>query len=239
MIMKSRCAVLRTAEKRKAQSYQGTRHRGQAPARSFFVLSILLLPCGGCSFINMAEAWTNITGGEFIDAEYKLTKEPLLILIDDRNSFVTEPRASVEAYKTIAAIFLEKHVNDRLIPFEECRRLQQSDRTYHKLSIRQIGEKLGASEVLYLRVEKFTLFSEPGAAIFKGEFTVRIKVVSTDRKKDTRMWPDSEAGRRISVGTDPTPADGDKSATDVATELGIKLGKSIAMLFYGHRELEK
>lgn len=187
----------------------------------------------------MAAAWTNITGGEYIEAEYKLTKEPLLILIDDRNGFVTEPKAISETYKTIAAIFLEKKVNNRLIPFEEWRRLQQSDRSYHKMSIRQIGEKLGASQVLYMRVEQFTLSTEPGAPIFRGEFTVRVKVLSTDQKKDIRQWPDNEAGRRISVGTDPTPADGEKSSSDIATELGIKLGKSTALLFYGHREMEK
>jgi len=222
MITKSPCAALKTADSLKTGN--------------LIVLLIALAPCASC--LNMAEAWTNITGGEFIEAEYKLTKEPLLVLIDDRYGFVTEPRAIMETYKTIAAIFLDKRVNDRLIPFEEWRRLQQTDRGYHKLSIRQIGEKLGASEVLYLRVEKFTLFSEPGAAIFKGEFTVRIKVVSTDRKKESRLWPDSESGRRVSVSTDPTPADGDKSATDVATELAIKLGKEIGLLFYGHRELE-
>jgi len=199
--------------------------------------SILFAGAGGC--VPMAGAWANITGGEYIDAQYKIPNEPLLVLIDDRDGHVTEPRAINETHKTIATVFIAKNVNDKIVPIEDWRRMMQSDKDYAKLSIRQIGEKLGAANVLYLRVDRFSLQSEPGAPIFRGEYAVRVKVISTDRKKEARVWPDNEAGKRIVVTTDPTPMDGDKSAGDVATELGIKLGKEVALMFYGHREMEK
>jgi hypothetical protein len=107
------------------------------------------------------------------------------------------------------------------------------------MSARQIGEKLGAEQVLYIGVDRFTLNSEPGAPIFKGEFVARVKVLSTAREKDVRLWPDGESGRRVSATTDPTPADGDKTGADVATELGIKLGQEVAKFFYGRREFDK
>ena len=72
-----------------------------------------------------------------------------------------------------------------------------------------------------------------------GPYVVRVKVLSTNREKDVRVWPSEESGKRMSVTTPATPADSEKTASDVAKELGIKLGKEVAMHFYGHRELDK
>ncbi len=191
----------------------------------------------GCQ--QVATAWANMTGGDWIPADFTLTKEPLLVLIDDRSGIVTEPKSIREAHKTIAVNFAEFKVNHNVIPFEEWQRLAQTDKKYGRYSIRQVGEKLGAEQVLYLNVERFTLHGEPGAPVFKGEFTVRVKVLSTNREKDVRVWPSEESGKRVSVSSAPIPIDSEKSASDIATELGIKLGKEVAMMFYGHRELEK
>lgn len=216
------------------------RAQSRAPSRTRLgVVALLGLVLTGAGCIQMAAAWANITGGEWIEPQHKLSKEPLLVLIDDRHGQVSEPRAILEAHKTISTIFLAKNVNDKIVPLEEWRRLTQSEKNYAKLTIRQIGEKLGAANVLYLKVERFALQVDSGTPVFRGEFTVSVKVISTDRKRDVRVWPEGDIGKRVSVGTDPTPMDGDKSAGDVAAELGIKLGKEVALLFYGHRELEK
>lgn len=198
---------------------------------------IALMLSTGC--IQLAAAWTNISGGDWIEAEFTLTKQPLLILIDDRSSVVTEPIAIRELYKTIAENFTHFKVNNMLVPFEDWQRLVQSDSRYARYSARQIGEKLGAEQVLYINVDRFTIHAEAGTPVFQGEFTVRVKVLSTNREKDVRVWPSEESGKRMSVTTPATPADSEKTAGDVATELGIKLGKEVAKHFYGHRELEK
>ena len=192
-----------------------------------------------CGCIQMAAAWTNITGGDWIEPEFTLTKQPLLVLIDDRASIVTEPRAIREVHKTIVENFRQFKVNQMVVPFEDWQRLAQSDKRYPRYSVRQVGEKLGAEQVLYISVDRFTLHAEPGTPVFQGEFTVRVKVLSTNREKDVRLWPSEESGKRVSVTTPATPADSEKTSSDIATELGIKLGKQIAMMFFGHRELEK
>jgi hypothetical protein len=210
-----------------------------ASTRSFIVFfSLLLIPLS-CGCVQVAAAWTNITGGDWIEPQFTLTQEPLLILIDDRNSIVTEPTAIRELHKTLSVNFLEFKVNHLVVPFEDVQRLMQTDKKFKRYSIRQVGEKLGAEQVLYIVVERFSLHAEPGAPVFKGEFTVRVKVIATHRDKDVRLWPSEESGKRVSSTTPPTPTDSDKTATDIATELGIKLGKEIAAFFYGHREFQK
>ncbi|MEK6642819.1 MAG: hypothetical protein AABZ08_02845 [Planctomycetota bacterium] len=212
------------------------RGTGRAHIVALF-LGCMVTLTSGC--VQMAALWTNMTGGDWIPAQFTLTKEPLLILIDDRGSTVTEPKAIREAHKTIAVNFAEFKVNHNVIPFEEWQRLAQTDKKYNRYSIRQVGEKLGAEQVLYINVERFTLHGEPGAPVFKGEFTVRVKIMSTNREKDIRLWPSEESGKRVSVSSAPVPIDSEKSASDIANELGIKLGKEVSMMFYGHRELEK
>jgi hypothetical protein len=201
------------------------------------LLVTLLSLSAGC--VQFASAWANLSGGDVVEPEYTLTKGSLLVLIDDPTNVVSEPRAVRELFATISDIFLEFKVNRQLISWEDRERLERSEKDYHRLSIRQIGEKLGAEQVLYIQIEKFSLHSEEGAPLLKGEFVTRVKVLSTKQDHDVRLWPREPSGRRITATTPPVSSEGDKTASDVAQELGIKMGQAISELFYEHRSLEK
>ncbi len=235
MITANRCAGRRNAD---APTLRAPR-RARPRWRRLLLLGAMVLSGGASGCVQMAAVWANLTGGDVVEPEFTLTKEPLLILIDDRDSLVTEPQAFRDLHQALSAIFLEFKVNRQLVPFENWQTLQRTAKDYNRLSVREIGEKLGASQVLYLVVDRFTLQAEPGAPLFKGEFAVRVKVLSTEAKRDVRLWPREEAGRRIVVTTNPTPADSDKSAGDVARELAEKIADSISRLFYEHRALDK
>jgi hypothetical protein len=197
-------------------------------------VSLLSFWSSGC--IQMAALWTNMTGGDIVEPEYALTKGPLLILVDDRNNFITQPAAIRNLQNGIADRFLEYRVNSRVVPFSEWQRLQQSDKGYDKMTIREIGAKLGADQVLYIRVDRFTLQAEPGAPLFKGDFSVRVKVVSTARQADVRVWPRERSGRRVSSTTEAQSSESGKSASQITEDLTKDLSRKIAELFYEHRE---
>jgi hypothetical protein len=196
-----------------------------------------LLYSTGCT--QFAAAWANVSGGDVVEPEFTLTKGALLILVEDPNGVVSEPRTLREVQRTISDIFSEFRVNHKVIPLEERERLERADKDYDRLSIRQIGEKLGAEEVLYIRVERFSLRPEEGAPLLKGEVAARIKVLTTKQEREVRLWPRETSGRKIAVSTPPVASDSDKSESDVAKELAIKLGQSVAELFYEHRALDK
>lgn len=202
------------------------------------LLCVIIVAAMATGCIQMAALWANMTGGDVVEPEFVITKGPLLILIDDRASLVTEPRSLRDVQKAISEAFIEYRVNNMVVPFQDWRRLQQSAKHYDRLSIREIGEKLGADQILYLRVDRFTLKAEPGAPLFKGEFAVRAKILSTERKNDIRLWPRHESGRRVMVTTPPESSDGDRSSAEIAKELATKLGEAVAKLFYEHRELD-
>ncbi|MCA9254530.1 MAG: hypothetical protein KDA33_02785 [Phycisphaerales bacterium] len=199
---------------------------------SLFVLTGLT----GCQ--SLAGFWVGMQGGELIKPEFELTEGPLLILFDDRAGRIDRPQAMRQAHKVVSDLFAERSVNTRVIPFTEWQRFRQSADKYDRLTIREIGERLGAEQVIYVGVEKFATQSQEGAPIFQGVFEARVKVISTDRTRDVRMWPRDGAGHRVVVTTDPTPMDGDTGEGDVADELGAKMGEKVAKLFYEHREHE-
>jgi len=206
----------------------------RTPPVFLFTLVLLTPWFSGC--IQMAALWTNMTGGDVIEPEYVLSKGPLLILIDDRNNLITQPTALRKLHRGIADRFLEYRVNSRVVPFSEWQRLQQSAKGYDKMTIREIGAKLGADQVLYIRVDRFTLKSEPGAPLFKGEFSVRVKVLSTARRGDVRLWPRERNGHRVSATTEAQSSESGKSASQITEELTKELSRKIAEFFYEHRE---
>lgn len=207
-------------------------------AISIAVLSGLgLATAAGCQ--TMAAFFAAMAGGDTIKPEFTLTKGPILVFIDDRESKIDQPVAIRECHETIADNFARFNVNTRLIPLSEWQQLEQTDEKYEKMSIRQVGEKLGAEQVVYVRVDQFTLQSEPGAPLYKGLFTGRVKVLSTEREPNVRLWPREESGRLVKVETQPVSTGGEKSANDVARELGQRMGKQVAGLFYEHREFDE
>lgn len=196
----------------------------------------MFLSVSGCQ--SLAGFMVGMQGGELIKPEFELTDGPILVLFDDRAGRIDRPQALRKAHKVVSDLFAEERVNSRVIPFTEWQRFQQNAEKYDRLTIREIGERMGAEQVIYVGVERFATQSQEGAPIFQGLFEARVKVISTDRTRDVRMWPRDGAGYRIKVSTDPTPMDGDTSEGDVADELGAKMGEKVAKLFYEHREHE-
>jgi hypothetical protein len=181
-----------------------------------------------------------MTGGEVIAAEHTLESTPLLIMLEDPRNLVEQPRALRELHREVAARFDKFNVNRRVKPFEDWMRFRQSEPKYDDMTIRQVGEKLGVDQVLYISVERFTLQAEPGAPVYKGEFAVRVRVCSTERKSDVRVWPlREEQGRLVTVDTPAVSVESGRAAEDVAAELGRKLGTQIAKLFYEHRAMDE
>ena len=123
-----------------------------------------ILTCAGLAFCTsgcqpIIQFIAVMSGGERIAAQFKLTEGRLLILIDDYEDLVTQPRALKEVHESISAVFLEKVVNDQVVPFAEWQELRQTDKEYDRLSVRAIGEKLGAEQVLYLLKQTAVSFS--------------------------------------------------------------------------------
>lgn len=178
----------------------------------------------------------HLTGGDTIEAKYKLTENLLAAVLDDPQGLLVTPSVYRTLHERMEQEFTANGIKSRLVPFDQVQRMRQHDPAYDSLSIREIGEKLGADQVLYLKVTDFRLRREPGTPVYQGRFIVRVSVISTERKRDVRLWPQQEGGFEVAGETPPESSEGDKSADDVARELTADLCNRVAKLFYDHKE---
>lgn len=201
--------------------------------------TLLLLACAaGCNPTQMAILWHHMTGGETIEAKFKLTDGKLAVIVDDPQGFIVAPVTFREFHDKFAEALRANGIGSKIIPFEEWQQLRQRDPDYNtdKMTRRLIGEKLGADQVLFLNVTDFRLKKEPAAPIYEGRFAVRVAVYSTERKRDVRLWPQQSDGEDVVVTTKPGPSDGDTSASDIARELADAMADEVSKLFYDHKE---
>ncbi len=207
--------------------------------RSRFVVAVLLLaPAFACNPTQMAILWHHLTGGETIEAKFKLTKGKLAVIVDDPQGFVVTPVTFREFHDKFVEALRANGIESKVIPFEEWQQLRQRDPDYNtdKMTRRLIGEKLGADQVLFLNVTDFRLKKEPAAPIYEGRFAVRVAIYSTERKRDVRLWPLQSDGEDVVVTTKPGPSDADDSAGDISRQLADEMADSVAKLFYDHKE---
>lgn len=199
---------------------------------------VLMTLATGCNPTQMATLWYHMTGGETIEAEFKLTDRKLAVVVDDPQGFVVVPVTFREFHDKFVDALRANGIESKVIPFDEWQQLRQRDPDYNtdKMTRRLIGEKLGADQILFLNVTDFRLKREPAAPIYEGRFAVSVAVYSTERKRDVRLWPQQSEGKDVVVTTKPGPSDGDLSASDVARQLADQMADSVAKLFYAHKE---
>ncbi|MFO0974110.1 MAG: hypothetical protein U1A27_11840 [Phycisphaerae bacterium] len=194
-----------------------------------------LAALAGCQ--QLAILGYHLTGGETIDAKHKLTARHLAVLLDDPEGLVTQAAVSPQLQRKLAEEFTANKIETALVPYDDMERLRGSDeQAFSKMAINCIGEKVGADQVLYLRVTDFALRREPGAPLFQGRFAVRVAVLSTESKHDVRIWPRELQGEAVAFETQPQSSEGDVSAADVGRDLAAGLANNVAKLFYDHKD---
>lgn len=201
-------------------------------------LALLLPAVVGCQQI--AAVLAVASGGDTVDAEYKLPEGLLAVVVDEPEPLGVTPEAIATFHKTFEETLSANKIKTRIVALAEVQRLQQTETNYEELSIRQLGEKLGAEQVLYVRVKYWALKENPEDVQYAGRWRVGVKIVSTERKSDVRLWPrDGAEDRTIEVKTDPSLDDSLAAPVRVAEQLARKLGKKTAQYFYDHKPLDE
>lgn len=200
--------------------------------------ALLLTAATGCQQIGAMLAVAS--GGDTIEAEYKLPEGLVAVVVDEPEPLGVTPEAIAAFHKTFEETLEANKIKTRIVPLAEVQRLQQTETNYEELSVRQLGEKLGAQQVLYVRVKYWALKENPEDVQYAGRWRVGVKIVSTERKSDVRLWPrDGAEDRTIEVKTDPSLDDSLAAPVRVAEQLARKLGKKVAQYFYDHKPLDE
>ncbi len=213
-----------------------TRRRG-APAVG--LLGAVMLTLSGCGYSQGAFLYMMGFGQrDIVKAKFTLTKGPILILVDDPSGHVDWPPAQKYLIDTLSQELIKQGGADKIIPRRTVQNLRRSRTDFGKLSCREIGELVGAEQVLWLQVKKYfgdSEFFEPTNAAW---FAVTVKVVDPLEKEDrgkVRLWPASPRGKYISVSLDGSEVAQAKTKDGIAKALAQKLAERLAKVFCDYR----
>ncbi len=198
-----------------------------------------LLATGGCTYSGGELLFLLGLGrGRMVEAKFRLTEGPLLLLIDDGQQLVATPTANRHLFDELAQELLRHEAAKKIIPLQTVERLRQSTPDFERLGCREVGQRVGAEQVLWIEVRDFLAEEQIEEVIMAARFHVTLKainVLETENRSRVRLWPQSPGGHQVLVGMAGSEVAIAKTTEAIAKELASRLAVKIAKLFYDHR----
>ncbi|MCO6435916.1 MAG: hypothetical protein J5J06_02385 [Phycisphaerae bacterium] len=206
------------------------------------LLPLCILPAvciSGCGYTGGKLLFLSGFGrGEKIKAEYTLTDQPVLVLVDDPTSRVNYPPMIPFLTEELGQELLRRKAAQRVIPPSTLDRLRQEEPDFEKRGAREIGRMADATEVLWLQIRDYLAEEEFSDITAAAYVSVSVKVINAKEERDrtkVRLWPESPEGRVITASLDGSTVARLKTRKAIAEELARNLAENIAKLFYDHR----
>lgn len=208
------------------------------------VVVLLALAAGalqGCAVAGiMAEATQKKT-----PAAYELAAVPTLIMVEDRGLRLRDPALTTFMANAIAADLRAHQAlgGAAIIEQAELARVAgEFGRDFDTLGIDEVGQRAGASQVLYVEVQRVRLERAPG--LWDPEAVAGVKVIDAVGRR--RVFPPGASVEGVSSGPRGRPVlatlpvetpDTDDRAYRAATlqRLARALASRVSELFYAHR----
>lgn len=160
--------------------------------------------------------------------------QPLFKLPDDKTMLVFAEAPLEDQFMRALLTDLTKRLNTTLllsgtspavIEPESLHEAKQEE-GFSKLTISEVGEKLGSQVVMYIRVQDYDARQERPFGGWTGKFETTVRVVDVT---EGRLWPDTKgAGWPVKVSIDYEDAE---KSVEMADRLSAEMAKEIARLF--------
>lgn len=172
-----------------------------------------------------------------VEAQFQLTDEPVLIFIDDDEGRVDWPIAKRQLEDHLIQALLRNKAAKKIIPPQTLQGIRQSDPEFGKRSCREIGEQVGATQVLWLRVADFFAHEEFQDSSTAAYFVLTAKVIDVNHREGARarLWPSSPEGHPVDASLPGDAILRLKTRNAICNELAAELAEKIAKLFYDYR----
>ncbi|MBI5864601.1 MAG: hypothetical protein HZB38_08845 [Planctomycetes bacterium] len=161
-------------------------------------------------------------------AEFTFPNDAVVaVMLDPAQPEYESPVFNRAFHDRLVEIFREHKSNARLIPQAELLALRRANADFDKWPVRHVGQELGATHVLYVRIDKLLARPSADSPILEPIANLRIKVIGVNLPdKDARLWPTKEEkDRAIQATRRASEADPGQADSELA-----KLGREIAYL---------
>jgi hypothetical protein len=192
-----------------------------------------LMACAGCGPQAGALWFFMAEPKEEFAAEHRLAIGPALVLVDDPLGQMDVVGMDLWLAEAVRANLLEMRAHEDVVPAELAQRLKRLDADYPYLSVREIGERVGAEQVIYILVTRCRLQDVADSDVFRGQMTAQVKVIDVLARPgdQVRIWPRELEGREINVVRPQHSARGEAARQRVAQDLVAIAARDIARLF--------
>ncbi len=142
----------------------------------------------GCNILG--PAYVFLAGPPKIPAEYDLDRlRTVAVVIDDPDSIVPSMGYRRVMLATAQELLAEQGKIREVVDARDTMSVLQRDSAQERMSVVQIGRAIGAEQVVWARVEGFTLAAATGE--FRPNARLRVKVI--DVTANERAWPTEPA----------------------------------------------
>ena len=174
---------------------------------------------------------------EKVEAEFRLTDQPVMVFIDDVHERLSWPPAERYMFDAITQELLRNEAAHKIIPRETILQLRQSDPDFQRRGCREIGEKAGAEQVLWIEVQDCLADPQISSASDAVYLIVTVKVINvleTEHRTRVRLWPTSPDGEQVGVTMSGAEAVESNTEDEITKRLADRLAVEVAKLFYDH-----
>jgi hypothetical protein len=166
-----------------------------------------------------------------------------LVFVDDLQHGAVHEPVKQELTNQLNRMLVDNDVAASIIPYDDLLDLITVTPKFNRLAVNQVGQKLGADVVLYVRVDKFSVKDDDVSPLWHGqlEATVRVVDARTSDPAEVRMWPkDDPEGHRVEPveippETNSSPGFGDALSRKMAGQMADRVAK----FFYEHEESQE
>ena len=177
--------------------------------------------------------------GAKVEARFRLTEGPVMVFVDDVNERVDWPRARSYLCDDLSQELLRNSAATKIVPRATIDSLRQSLPDFEKRGARELGEMVGADQVLWIEMHDFLAEERIVDASMAAYWTVTVKVLNAREKESrsrVRLWPTSPEGHILSAALSGADVDRLKTRDAISKALSEKLVVDIARLFYEYRK---
>lgn len=176
--------------------------------------------------------------GKLIKAKFTLTEDPILIFVDDPGERITWPATFAHISDALSRQLLEHEAAKKIIPNATLQRVRQADPEFEKRSCRRIGEKTGATQVLWIQVLDCLVTPDvydTGHAAFVNVAVKVIDVKWEEHDGRARLYPKSPDGVVVTASLNANEVLELKTRNAISRSLAEALGEKVAKIFYEYR----
>lgn len=169
-----------------------------------------------------------------VDALYKPPSgKKILVFVDDMLNPVCYEPIKAELTQLLNRRLIANKVAAEVVPYQDMLTLVAATLQFNRLAVTEVGQRLGADIVLYVKIDRFSLKDNEMVPLWQGRLHATVRMVDVEFG---RLWPEDRLEgypvRPVVPPAETSPLS--RYGEVLSKKLANQMADRIAKLFYDH-----